>query len=74
LPRNRGRRRTDAAPTVIQSPFWLYFPEQWDASHRGTTCACGRRRLAIDKDDQPGTTLGFSHIHGSMIPDNFEFF
>ncbi len=63
-------------PTVIQSPFWLYFPEQWDPKspwhdERVRQAA----RLAIDlKTINQALTLGFSHVHGSMIPDNFEFF
>ena len=32
-------------------------------------------RLALDlKTINQALTLGFSHVHGSMIPDNFEFF
>jgi peptide/nickel transport system substrate-binding protein len=63
-------------PTVIQSPFWLYFPEQWDAKSPWHDVRVRQAaRLAIDnKTINQALTLGYSHIHGSMIPDNFEFF
>jgi peptide/nickel transport system substrate-binding protein len=63
-------------PTVIQSPFWLYFPEQWDAKSPWHDVRVRQAaRLALDlKTINQALTLGFSHIHGSMIPDNFEFF
>ena len=63
-------------PTVIQSPFWLYFPEQWDAKSPWHDVRVRQAaRLAIDnKTINQALTLGFSHVHGSMIPDNFEFF
>jgi peptide/nickel transport system substrate-binding protein len=63
-------------PTVIQSPFWLYFPEQWDAKSPWHDVRVRQAaRLAIDnKTINQALTLGFSHVHGSLIPDNFEFF
>jgi len=63
-------------PTVIQSPFWLYFPEQWDAKSPWYDVRVRQAaRLALDlKTINQALTLGFSHVHGSMIPDNFEFF
>jgi peptide/nickel transport system substrate-binding protein len=63
-------------PTVIQSPFWLYFPEQWDAKSPWHDIRVRQAaRLALDlKTINQALTLGFSHVHGSMIPDNFEFF
>jgi peptide/nickel transport system substrate-binding protein len=63
-------------PAVIQATFWLYFPEQWDPrspwhDERVRLAA----RLAIDnRTINQALTLGYSHVHGSMIPDNFEFF
>ncbi|HET7883410.1 MAG TPA: ABC transporter substrate-binding protein [Acetobacteraceae bacterium] len=63
-------------PAVIQSPFWLYFPEQWDAKspwHNQRVRQAAR--LALDlKTINQALTLGYSHVHGSLIPDNFEFF
>ena len=63
-------------PAVIQATFWLYFPEQWDPKspwhdERVRQAA----RLALDlKTINQALTLGFGHTHGSLIPDNFEFF
>jgi peptide/nickel transport system substrate-binding protein len=63
-------------PAVIQATFWLYFPEQWDPKspwhdERVRLAA----RLAIDnKTINQALTLGYSHITGSLIPDNFEFY
>ena len=63
-------------PAVIQATFWLYFPEQFDAKspwhdQRVRQAA----RLALDlKTINQALTLGFGHTHGSLIPDNFEFF
>jgi peptide/nickel transport system substrate-binding protein len=63
-------------PVVIQSPFWLYFPEQWDPKSPWHDLRVRQAaRLALDlKTINQALTLGFSHVHGSMIPDNFEFF
>jgi peptide/nickel transport system substrate-binding protein len=64
------------APVVIQSPFWLYFPEQWDPKSPWNDLRVRQAaRLALDlKTINQALTLGFSHVHGSMIPDNFEFY
>ena len=63
-------------PTVIQSPFWLYFPEQWDPKapwHDQRVRQAGS--LAIDrKTINQALTLGYSPITGSVIPENFEFY
>jgi len=63
-------------PVVIQSPFWLYFPDQWDASspwhdQRVRLAAS----LAIDYDTiNQALTLGYSRITGSIVPDTFEYY
>jgi peptide/nickel transport system substrate-binding protein len=63
-------------PTVIQAPFWLYFPDQWDAKspwhdQRVRLAAS----LAVDRPTiNQALTLGFSKLTGSIIPANFEFF
>jgi peptide/nickel transport system substrate-binding protein len=61
---------------VLQAPFWLYFPEQWDPKspwHKQQVREAAR--LAIDyKAVSEALTLGFSPITNSMIPDSFEFF
>ena len=64
-----------AAPTG-SAPFWLYFPEQWDAKspwhdQRVRLAAS----LAIDrKSMNEALTLGRSRLTGSIIPENFEFY
>ncbi len=63
-------------PTVIQAPFWLYFPDQWDPKspwhdQRVRQAAS----LAIDhKGINQALTLGHSRITGSMVPDTFEYY
>jgi peptide/nickel transport system substrate-binding protein len=63
-------------PTVIQSPFWLYFADQFDPKspwhdQRVRQAAA----LAIDfKTINQALTLGHSLITNSIIPENFEFF
>jgi peptide/nickel transport system substrate-binding protein len=63
-------------PTIIQSPFWLYFPDQWDAKspwhdQRVRQAAS----LALDrKTINQALTLGHSRITGSIIPDTFEYY
>jgi peptide/nickel transport system substrate-binding protein len=63
-------------PVVIQSPFWLYFPEQWDAKSPWHDLRVRQAaRLALDLNTiNQALTAGYSRIHGSLIPDNFEFF
>jgi peptide/nickel transport system substrate-binding protein len=62
--------------TVVQTPFWLYFPGQWDAASpwhdRRVRLAAGLaiNRAAINQ----ALTRGHSLITGSIIPDNFEHF
>ena len=63
-------------PAVIQAPFWLYFPDQWDAKspwHDPRVRLAAS--LAIDRPTiNQALTLGFSTLTGSIIPANFEFF
>ena len=63
-------------PTVIQSPFWLYFPEQWDPKSPWHDKRVRQAAsLAIDrKGANQALTLGHSPITGSIIPVGFEFF
>jgi peptide/nickel transport system substrate-binding protein len=63
-------------PVVVQVPFWLYFPEQWDPKSpwydRRVRLAAG---MAIDHVTiSQALTFGHSRITGSIIPDNFEFY
>jgi peptide/nickel transport system substrate-binding protein len=62
--------------TVVQTPFWLYFPEQWDAKSpwhdQRVRLAAGLaiNRAAINQ----AVTGGHSLVTGSIIPDSFEYF
>ena len=63
-------------PAVGSAPFWLYFPEQWDPKspwhdQRVRQAAS----LAIDrKTINEALTLGYSHLTGSIFPENFDFY
>ncbi|HEX9126356.1 MAG TPA: ABC transporter substrate-binding protein, partial [Methylomirabilota bacterium] len=63
-------------PAVIQAPFWLYFPDQWDPKspwhdQRVRLAAS----LAIDRPTiNQALTLGYSQLTNSIIPANFEFY
>jgi peptide/nickel transport system substrate-binding protein len=63
-------------PTVIQAPFWLYFPDQWDPKspwhdQRVRLAAS----LAIDrKTINQALTLGHSKVTGSIVPEGFEYY
>ncbi len=63
-------------PTVIQSPFWLYFADQWDPKSPWHDKRVRQATsLAIDrKGANQALTLGHSPITGSVIPVGFEFF
>ena len=64
----------DAA--IGSTPFWLYFPDQWDPKSPWHDVRVRRAAaFAIDYDGlNQAVTLGFSHITGSIFPENFEFF
>jgi len=72
----RQTRGLTLKPVVIQAPFWLYFPDQWDPKspwhdRRVREAA----RLAIDcKSISDALTLGYSPITNSIIPDTFPFY
>jgi peptide/nickel transport system substrate-binding protein len=63
-------------PAVIQSPFWLYFPDQWDAKSPWHDPRVRQAAsLAIDrKSINQALTLGYSRLSGSIIPTSFEYF
>jgi peptide/nickel transport system substrate-binding protein len=63
-------------PTVGSAPYWLYFPEQWDAKSPWHDARVRRATtLAIDGASiNQALTLGFSHLTGSAFPENFEFY
>jgi peptide/nickel transport system substrate-binding protein len=63
-------------PAVLQAPFWLYFPDQWDPKSpwhdRRVRLAAS---LAIDRPTiNQALTLGHSKLTGNIIPSSFEFF
>jgi peptide/nickel transport system substrate-binding protein len=63
-------------PAVIQAPFWLYFPDQWDPKSpwhdRRLRLAAS---LAMDRPTiNQALTLGHSKLTGNIIPSSFEFF
>ena len=62
-------------PVVIQSPFWLYFADQWDPKSPWHDERVRRAAsLALDlKTINEALTLGRSRITGSIVPDTFEF-
>jgi peptide/nickel transport system substrate-binding protein len=59
---------------VIDVPFWLYFPEQWDPRSPWHDLRVRQAAsLAIDRDAiNQALTLGRSRVTGSFIPDSFE--
>jgi peptide/nickel transport system substrate-binding protein len=63
-------------PTLIQSPFWLYFPDQWDSKspwHDPRVRLAAS--LALDRDGiNQALTLGHSRITGSIIPESFAYY
>ncbi len=63
-------------PAVIQAPFWLYFPDQWDPKSpwhdRRVRLAAS---LAMDRPTiNQALTLGHSKLTGNIIPSSFDFF
>ncbi|MSP02531.1 MAG: ABC transporter substrate-binding protein [Acetobacteraceae bacterium] len=62
--------------TIGSATFWLYFPEQWDP--RSPWHDPKVRRAAAFALDQrtinKAITLGYSHVTGNVIPENFEFY
>jgi peptide/nickel transport system substrate-binding protein len=63
-------------PTVGSAPYYLYFPEQWDPKspwHDQRVRVATKYALDYDTINK-ALTLGYSHITGSVIPENFEFY
>jgi peptide/nickel transport system substrate-binding protein len=61
---------------MAQGTQWLDFPEQWDASSPWHDARLRQAaNLAIDRDTiNQALTLGYSHVTGSIVPDDFEFY
>src|SRR5262249_51852218 len=63
-------------PAVGSSPYWLYFPDQWDPKSPWHDIRVRQAAsLAIDRETMnQALTLGYSHLTGSVFPENFEFY
>jgi peptide/nickel transport system substrate-binding protein len=63
-------------PVVINSPFWIYFADQWDAKSPWHDQRVRQAvNLALDRDGiNQALTLGYSWITDSIVPGNYEFF
>lgn len=63
-------------PVVIASPFWLYFPEQWEPKSPWHDIRVRRAaRLALDlKTINQALTLGHSPLTNSIVPAEFDFY
>jgi peptide/nickel transport system substrate-binding protein len=63
-------------PAVLQAPFYIYFPDQWDPKSPWHDVRVRRAAaMAIDRQGiNDAITLGFSRITGSTIPSQFEFY
>jgi peptide/nickel transport system substrate-binding protein len=63
-------------PVVLQAPFYVYFPDQWDTKspwhdervRRAASEAIDRKAI------NDAITLGYSKITGSTIPSTFDFY
>lgn len=63
-------------PTVGSAPYWVYFPDQWDPKspwHDKRVRLAAKYAIDYATINQ-ALTLGFSHITGSVMPENFDFY
>jgi len=63
-------------PVVINSPFWIYFPDQWDPKSPFHDARVRQAvTVALDRDGiNQALTLGFSKINYSIVPYNYEYY
>ncbi len=63
-------------PVIVQAPFWLYFPEQYDAKSPWHDLRVRQAaNLALDHEGMnKALFLGFCKITDSIIPYNFEYY
>ncbi|MSP00025.1 MAG: ABC transporter substrate-binding protein [Acetobacteraceae bacterium] len=63
-------------PTSSPGVFWMYFPDQWDPKspwHDRRVREAARYAMDYDTINQ-SLLLGHGKIHGSMIPDTFDYY
>jgi peptide/nickel transport system substrate-binding protein len=63
-------------PVVINSPFWIYFADQWDPKSPWHDARVRRAvTLALDRDGiNQALTLGHSLLTGSIVPKDFDYY
>lgn len=63
-------------PVVINSPFWIYFADQWDPKSPWHDARVRKAvTLALDRDAiNQALTLGHSLITGSIVPKDYDFY
>ena len=63
-------------PAVVQTTFWLYFPQQFDPQSPWHDLRMRRAAsLAIDrKTMNEALTLGFSRLTNNIVADSFEYY
>lgn len=63
-------------PVVINSPFWIYFADQWDPKSPWHDARVRRAMtLALDREGiNQALTLGHSLLTGSIVPKDFDYY
>jgi peptide/nickel transport system substrate-binding protein len=63
-------------PVLINSPFWIYFADQWDPKSPWSDARVRKAvTLALDREGiNQALTLGHSLLTGSIVPKDFEFY
>jgi peptide/nickel transport system substrate-binding protein len=63
-------------PVLINSPFWIYFADQWDPKSPWSDPRVRQAvTLALDREGiNQALTLGHSLLTGSIVPKNYEFY
>ncbi len=63
-------------PVVINSPFWIYFADQWDLKSPWHDARVRKAvTLALDREGiNQAITLGHSLLTGSIVPKDYEFY
>ena len=72
-------RRTpglELKPVVINSPFWIYFADQWNPKSPWHDARVRKAvTLALDREGiNQALTLGHSLLTGSIVPKDYEFY